>query len=263
MEQQYKLYNADCLDILPGEYEGKVNLILTSPPYDTLRNYGGIDFDFESVASAITPCLVPGGVLVWIVNDATINGSETCTSFKHALYFVEHCGLNLHDTMIYAKGNGPHTGATNIRYRQAFEYMFVFSNGSPANVSLINDIPARKPGKNFIGGRRKPDGSLRASSIEYVPDVLTRRNIWEYTIGYGHSAEMGVCYEHPAIFPLQLAKDHIVSWSKEGDLVLDPMAGSGTTLRAAVNLGRQAVGIEIEEKYCDIIRTRMQQGVLV
>jgi DNA modification methylase len=119
-----KIICGDCLEVMKKIPDGSVDLVLTSPPYDNLRTYNGYNFDFEGIAKELHRVTKDGGVIVWVVGDATIKGSETGTSFKQALYFKE-IGFNLHDTMIYHKNNYP--PLTHNRYEQCFEYMFVFS----------------------------------------------------------------------------------------------------------------------------------------
>ena len=255
------LYHGDCVDVLPAAGV-KANLILTSPPYDNLRTYGGHGFDFDSVADACVGALSDGGVLVWVVADATVDGSETGTSFRQALGFMER-GLRLHDTMIYQKSGGFPT-KNEPRYRRAFEYMFVFSNGKPVSVNLIADQPSAYAGTVVKPKVRQSNGSTKSGPAYTIPDYITRTSVWSYSVGYGkaHNGDMSI-HQHPATFPLALAKDHILTWTNHGDVVLDPMAGSGTTLRAAKDLGRTAIGVEIHADYLPIITGRMAQGVLV
>ena len=264
----WRLLNARAQDVLPGEYAGRVNLVVTSPPYDGLRQYGGYAgaFDFDAIADALIPCLAPGGVIVWVVADAVVDGSETGTSFRQALGFMER-GLRLHQTMAYEKKHS-HPISAN-RYNRSMEFVFVFSNGAPAAANMIADRPNQYPGQVrkavYTGGRGSgTDGKSKAMANE-KPDARfgRRTEIWSYKTGYHQSAPgFPDAHDHPAIFPYRLAADHITTWSNPGDLVLDPMAGSGTTLRAAVNLGRRAVGVEVNPTYCDLIRRRMAQQAL-
>lgn len=210
-----RLYNSDCLDILKIIPENSIDLTLTSPPYDNLRNYNGNieqwSFEkFKSIASEIYRITKQGGIVVWVVGDATIKGSETGTSFKQALYFMQ-CGFNLHDTMIYEKNSSTFPAKSNgNRYTQIFEYMFVFSKGKPKIAHLICDKHNKWAGhKDFSGKLSKP-----------VPEFSPRTNIWKYTTSFNDKTG------HPAVFPEKLAEDNILSWSNEGDLVLDPFMGS-------------------------------------
>lgn len=257
------IYHGDCRDILP--HLPPVDLVLTSPPYDALREYGKtFQWDFAETADRLVPLISPGGIIVWIVGDQTIEGSETGSSFRQCLYFMEK-GLRLHDTMIYKKAGCPFPEIN--RYYPAFEYMFVFSNGKPITVSLIAD----KKNINFgapagEGSQRMPDGSTRPMSAKgknkKIKEFSIRQNVWEYSVGYLQSAKEPYIFQHPAIFPEALARDHILSWSNGASIILDPFMGSGTTLRAAKDLGRKAIGIEIEKKYCDIAVKRLRQEVL-
>ena len=254
------LYHGDCADVLPA-VGVKANLILTSPPYDNLRTYGGHGFEFDRVADACVAALAEGGVLVWVVADATVDGSETGTSFRQALGFMER-GLKLHDTMIYAKIGQPYPAST--RYAQVFEYMFVFAKGDPKIINLLKDNPNRWAGTSTWGktSSRKTDGTLSVGKPQQVAANGLRGNVWTYHCGHGYGQTDKLAYEHPATFPYALALDHITTWTNPGDVVLDPMAGSGTTLRAAKNLGRKAVGVEIHEDYLHIITERLSQSVL-
>jgi site-specific DNA-methyltransferase (adenine-specific) len=222
-----------------------VNLVLTSPPYDNLRSYDGYEFDFESIARELYRVLAQDGILVWIVGDATIDGSETGTSFRQALFFKE-LGLKLHDTMIYEKNSPAYPAQRNgNRYTQIFEFMFVFAKGSVPK-QLICDKPNKWAGhKDFSGKLKNP-----------VPEFSPRNNIWKYVTSFN-----GV--KHPAPFPEQLAMDHILSWSKENDIVYDPFMGSGTTAKMAVLAGRQFIGSEISGAYVELANKRLEDTGLI
>ena len=229
-----------------------VDLTITSPPYDNLRDYKGYTFDFEAVAGELFRVTKEGGVVVWIVGDATVDGSETGTSFRQALYFIE-IGFNLHDTMIYQKNNYPFPPSN--RYFGVFEYMFVFSKGNP---KTFNPIRVRTKNKCGTRNTRKKDGSLIKMKYETGKEFRNKENVWIYTTGSNHSTRDKVAFKHPAIFPEQLAEDHIKSWSNEGDIVLDPMCGSGTTCKMALLNNRRFIGIDISEEYCDIANERIK-----
>lgn len=237
-----------------------IDLVVTSPPYDNLRTYGGHSWDFEGVAQQLWRIIKPGGVVVWIVADATIDGSETGTSFRQALRFKE-IGFRLHDTMIY-EWIKPFPEST--RYHPAFEYMFVLSNGAPRSFNCIKDrVNAYAGHVKTSRMERQPNGVNRRPSREYsVGEFASRFNIWKVPSGFTCSSSESFAYEHPAIFPEALARDHILSWSNEGDLVLDPFAGSFTTCKMARLLGRRWIGIEINEAYCEIGRKRLKENLL-
>ena len=249
-----KCYNENCLDTMVRMPDGFIDLTVTSPPYDNLRTYNGYSFDFEAVAKELFRVTKKGGVVVWVVGDATIKGSETGTSFKQALYFKE-IGFNLHDTMIYEKDTQPCHDPRNKRYKQYFEYMFILSKGKPNTYNEIQDIPTKNPGKVLKKAtKRKPDGSMRHFTEEgrevKIKDYMARKNIWIF-----NTDKRGA--EHPAMFPEQLANDHIISWSNEGDLIYDPFMGSGTTAKMAILNKRNWIGSEISEEYCKIIERRI------
>jgi DNA modification methylase len=245
-----EVIQGDCLIEMQKIPDKSIDMILTSPPYDNLRDYKGYTFDFEGIAKELYRVTKQGGVVVWVVGDATIKGSETGTSFKQALFFKE-IGFNLHDTMIYQKQN-PMPLNSN-RYENCFEYMFVFSKGKPNIVNKILE-PSKTAGTPNHGTYYKSDGTLvkKHGSGRLVKDNKVKSNIWIYPIG--HNAK-GL--KHPATFPEKLAEDHILSWSNEGDTILDPMAGSGTTLKMAKKNNRNYIGIEISQEYIDIINKRL------
>ena len=243
-----QVIQGDSLEILKTLEDNSIDLTVTSPPYDNLRTYNGYTFDFEGIAKELFRVTKQGGVVVWVVGDATINGSETGTSFKQALYFKE-IGFNLHDTMIYEKSTSPFPMHT--RCNQLFEFMFIFSKGKPKTFNPIK-IPTITGGqkKEVDGGYRNKDGSIKKAGYSTRKMTKTIGNIWRYSVG-------GKSTNHPASFPEKLAEDHILSWSNEGDTVLDPMAGSGTTLKMAKKNNRNYIGIEISEEYIDIINKRL------
>lgn len=255
-----KLYNGDCLEVMDKLIaEGvKVDLVVTSPPYDNLRTYNNTlnwNFDiFKNIANKLKDILADGGVIVWVVADATINGSETGTSFKQALYFKE-IGLNIHDTMIYRKLN--YVPLTHNRYEQEFEYMFCFSKGKPKTFNPIK-VPCKYAGKEPWGSRsfyKKSDGELVKVGKKKVGDTKIKGNIFEYQIGGKTETKE---YRHPAMFQLKLAQDHIISWSNENDTVLDPFMGSGTTGVACKRLNRNFIGIELCKNYFEIAKKRIE-----
>ena len=247
----------DCLDVMKNIPDNYIDLTVTSPPYDNLRTYNGFVFDFEGTAQELYRVTKPGGVVVWVVNDKVTNGSESGTSFRQALGFVQ-IGFNLHDTMIWYKTN-PMPIKSN-RYQPSFEYMFVLSKGKPNTFNPIK-VPASYAGEKKLKKHRtfrQADGTVKEATgtSEIVRDSRIKHNVWNFTAGYMHSSKDKIAYNHPAIFPEKLAEDHILSWSNPGDTVLDPMCGSGTTCKMAVKTDRQYIGIDISEEYCNIARKR-------
>jgi site-specific DNA-methyltransferase (adenine-specific) len=248
-----EIINGDCLEVIKGFEDESIDLTVTSPPYDNLRVYNGFSFDFDGIAKELYRVTKSGGVVVWVVGDATIKGSETGTSFKQALYFKE-IGFNLHDTMIWEKSSFNHDPRRG-RYKQYFEYMFVLTKGKPKTYNEIKDVPIKNAGKLVKSSKRLPNGSIRDYGYIKMGDFQARSNIWRVN-------QQTKSNGHPAIFPEKLAEDHILSWSNPGDIVLDPMCGSGTTLAMAKKNGRKYIGIEISKEYCSIAENRLKQQVL-
>lgn len=243
-----RTYNIDCVEGMRNIADDTIDMAITSPPYDDMRRYNGYTWDFEKTAKEMYRVMKNGGVVVWVVNDATVKGSETGTSFKQALFFRD-IGFNLHDTMIWEK-----TGMlpTQDRYYNIFEYMFVFSKGKPKTMNFICDH------KTTGGGRlQKKDacinkGKQQTGTGTFVRKEFSRRtNIWRIPIGKNAETK-----GHPAPFPEQLVRDHVITWSNPGDVVLDPFMGSGTTAKVCLETGRNYIGFEISEEYCEIERMR-------
>ncbi len=249
-----EIYCGDNIELIKQLTDNSIDLTITSPPYDNLRTYKGYTFNFETLAHELFRVTKQGGVVVWVVGDATINGSETGTSFKQALYFMK-CGFRLHDTMIYEKNSSSFPAKKNgNRYTQIFEYMFVFSKGTP-KCNLICDKPNKWAGYTNWGKNtqyNKKGELVKTKNIKPVPEYSPRNNIWRYVSGFNDKTG------HPAVFPEQLAKDHIISWSDPGDVVFDPFMGSGTTAKMALKNGRNFIGFEISQEYVDIANERIK-----
>ena len=250
------IYHGDCVDVMRTFPEGVIDLTVTSPPYDNLRTYKGYTFNFEGIAKELYRVTKDGGVVVWVVGDATIKGSETGTSFKQALYFKE-IGFNLHDTMIWQKNCLP---KNHNRYEQEFEYMFIFSKGKPNVFSPIR-VENKQAGRKFSGQTFRHTGkeTEKLHSQKPVKKTRIKGNVWFLDTGYMRTTKDKYAYKHPAMFPEQLAQDHILSWSNPGDIVLDPMCGSGTTCKMAKLNGRNYIGIDIAEEYVEMARRRVEE----
>lgn len=263
MNEDIKLYHGDCIEVMQDLIRKgvKVDLTVTSPPYDNLRTYNGTcewNFDiFKKVAKCLYDITKDGGVVVWVVGDATINGSETGTSFRQALYFKE-IGFNLHDTMIWEKSTFTATGALKTRYGQVFEYMFILSKGKIKTFNPIKDKKNKTEGYKIHGTIRNADGSMRRKSSigKIIQSYGVRFNVWRL-----NTENSSLRKFHPAIFPEQLANDHILSWSNEGDFVLDCFMGSGTTGKMAVLNNRKFVGIEKVKEYFDLSEKRINEAI--
>jgi DNA modification methylase len=251
-----QIIEGSCVEIMQQFDDNVIDLTVTSPPYDDLRNYKGYVFPFKDIAKELYRVTKSGAVLVWVVADATINGSETGTSFMQALYFKE-IGFNLHDTMIFRKRN-PIPQIYRKRYNNEFEYMFVFSKGTVKTHNPIK-IDCKHAGLELNGTTYKnysKNEQKREKLAKPVKQKKIKGNIWEYVVG--KKEEDQEAKGHPAPFPCQLVRDHITSWTNFGDIVLDPMCGSGTTPRVSCELGRNYIGIDISHEYCELARNRIQ-----
>jgi site-specific DNA-methyltransferase (adenine-specific) len=258
-----RVIHGDCSEIMSHMPDECVNLTVTSPPYDDLRNYNGYSFPFEEIAKQLYRVTKQGGIVVWVVGDKTEKGSETLTSFKQAIYFKE-IGFNLHDTMIYQKPNPFGTsGKGSKRYRQGFEYMFVLSKGKPNTFNPLTEPckdAGRKP-KPTTRKNRQSDGlpfdAIRKLDVTVNEEKL-KTNVWSIDSGYMRTTKDKFAYAHPAMYPERLAEDHILSWSNEGDTVFDCFCGSGTTLKMAYLNNRNYIGIDCSLEYVELSRKRLK-----
>jgi site-specific DNA-methyltransferase (adenine-specific) len=249
----YKILNGNCLNVMREKIpDNSIDLTVTSPPYDDLRKYNGYSFDFEEIAKELYRVTKDGGVVVWVVGDKTSKSSESGTSFKQALFFKE-IGFNLHDTMIWRKTN-PMPKVKTKRYFDVFEYIFILSKGTPKTFNPIMQ-QCKMGGKKYDSTCKNIDGeSGRTKKTFILNNERYKDNIWDIAIAQNKTS-------HPAVFPEQIANDHIISWSNEGDLVFDPFLGSGTTGKMAVLNNREFIGIDISEEYCKIAKERIENAI--
>ncbi len=252
------LYCGDCLEVMRELPSESVQCVVTSPPYDNLRVYGGHSWDFECVAHELKRVVCDGGIVCWNVGDSVVDGSETLTSFKQAIYFKDMAGFRVHDTMIYRKRNFSHP--ERMRYHQIFEYVFIFSNGEPRCFNPIRDKRNRWSGSGTFGKNtiRERDGSMTTRKRNIINELGIRGNVWDCKT----AGQENVCkaLPHPAMMPFDLCRDLILSWSNPGDTVFDPFFGSGTTGAACVQTGRKCIGIEVNKEYCEIAAKRIDMA---
>jgi len=261
------LYNENCLETIGRMKrlkEPPVDMVITSPPYGSLREYEGYGFDFEAIAQGLFDVMKDGAVLVWIVGDQVKDGSESLQSFKQAIFFVDQVGFKLNDTMIYKKIGGlPNNDG--CRYEQEFEYAFCFSKGMPKTFNPIMKYNKwfgikNKENSGNVGTSKDKKTKHSAMKERTVKEKSPIGNVWEYGVGFKKSTTDDISFQHPAIFPEKLAADHIRSWSNPGDLIFEPMAGSGTVIKAAISLNRDWVASEISTKYCnEVIKPRLSR----
>lgn len=250
------VYQADCVEFMQSMDENYVDLTVTSPPYDNLRNYKGYSFDFENIAKGLFRVTKVGGIVVWVVGDKILNGDRTLTSFRQAMFF-QSVGFNVHDVMIYKKKNTPFMRSN--AYTNCYEFMFVFSKVKVNTFNRLMDKTVRQ-GMEGMPYNKGADGVNR-KTVKELKAEKTRINIWEYAVGLGGTTSDREAFKHPAVFPEKLAEDHILSWTNPGDVVFDPMCGSGTTCKMAKKNSRQYIGCDISEEYVEIARKRIEKCV--
>jgi DNA modification methylase len=252
-----KIYHENCLDTLHRMPDDYVDMTITSPPYDDLREYNGYHFPVEEIAESLFRKTATGGVVIWVVGDKTVNGSETLTSFRHAIIFKE-AGFNVHDTMLYVKNN-PIPSDCGKRYRQSFEYMFCFSKGQPKTFNPLTE-PTKSAGTKIKAFRITERGRGNVPLEDIGRQIKSERkvsNIFTYNVGTSSSRDR-IAFEHPAIFPEQLVEDQIRTWTHEDDLVYDPFMGSGTTAKIAELLKRRWLGSEVSANYVHLSQRRIE-----
>lgn len=248
-----KIICGDCIEIMQKMPEESIDLTVTSPPYDELRNYNGYHFDFEGIAKNLFRVTKKGGIVVWVVGDKIKNGNKSLTSFKQALFF-QSAGFNIHDVMIYRKKNTPFMRSN--AYTNGFEFMFVLSKESPKTFNPLKVKTARQ-GQEMLPFNKRADGINKKILGELKPEK-TMTNIWEYAVGLHGTTSDKIAFKHPAVFPEKLAEDHILSWTDPGDVVFDPMCGSGTTCKMALKNNRLYIGCDISSEYVELTKERLE-----
>ncbi len=248
-----KIYSGDCIKFMENLPDNCIDLTVTSPPYDNLRDYNGYSFNYDNIAKQLFRITKIGGIVVWVVGDKIVKGNKTLTSFKQALSF-QQTGFNVHDTMIYKKKNTPFMRSN--AYTNCFEFMFIFSKGSPKTFNPLKEKTVRS-GEEMLVCNKKADG-INKKVLGKLKEEKTKTNVWEYAVGFGGTTKDKIAFKHPAVFPEKLAEDHIISWTNIGDIVFDPMCGSGTTCKMALLNGRKYLGCDISEEYVTIAKERLK-----
>jgi len=254
-EKKIRIEKGDCLEFAKKHIATRaIDMVVTSPPYDNLRKYNGFEFDEDATIKALYDVVKIGGVVAWVVQDATVKGSKTGSSFRQALKFKE-AGFNIHDVMIWNKGCFSAVGALHSRYAPVFEYIFIFSKGAPRVFNPLKDRPNKHAGTFVHGNIRQKDGTVKDMSGKGVKKIGAfgqRFNVWEMPPVMSRKDT-----SHPAPFPVRLASDLIISWTRPGDLVFDPFTGSGSTAVAALQTGRQFIGCDISAEYVEMAKNRI------
>lgn len=250
-----KLHVANSVEFMKNNMDiDSIDLTVTSPPYDDLRNYNGYKFEFEEIAEELFRVTKKGGIVVWVVGDRIKKGNKSLTSFKQALFF-QQIGFNVHDVMIYAKKNTPFMRSN--AYTNGYEYMFILSKGKPNTFNPLKE-PTARSGMEMLVHNKGPDAKNN-KVLKELKKNKTKSNIWYYAVGLGGSTSDKNAFKHPAIYPENLARDHILSWSNVGDVVFDPMCGSGTTCKMAALNGRDYIGVDISREYINIAQERLKK----
>jgi len=255
MVELNKIYESNCVNFMKEVEDNFIDLTVTSPPYDNLRNYKGYKFQFEEIAEQLFRITKNGGIVVWVVGDKINNGDRTLTSFNQALHF-QKIGFNVHDVMIYKKKNTPFMRSN--AYTNCYEFMFVFSKGKPNKFNPLLTVTKRQ-GREKLVVNKKADG-INKKVWGILKKEKTRTNVWEYAVGLHGSTSDKIAFIHPAVFPEKLAEEHILSWTNEGDIVFDPMCGSGTTCKMAKLHNRRYIGVDISKEYCNIAKERIRMA---
>ncbi len=248
-----KIILGDAIEVMGSMPDSSIDLTVTSPPYDELRNYNGYSFNFEGMARSLFRITKKGGVLVWVVGDKIKNGNKSLTSFRQALLFQE-IGFNVHDVMVYKKKNTPFMRSN--AYTNCFEFMFVLSKGSPKTFNPLKTKTVRH-GQEMLPFNKKADG-INKKIMKELKAEKTMTNIWEYAVGLGGSTNDKIAFKHPAVFPEKLVEDHVVSWTNKNDIVFDPMCGSGTTCKMAAINNRHYIGCDISKEYVELAKKRLK-----
>jgi site-specific DNA-methyltransferase (adenine-specific) len=247
-----QIYCGDCVDLMKKIAPNSIDLVVTSPPYDTLRNYNGFSFTFEKIVAELLRVLNDQGIIVWVIGDKIENGNKSLTSFRQAIYFQEH-GFKIHDVMIYQKKNTPFMRSN--AYTNCYELMIVLSKKGPKTFNPIM-VKTRRKGFEMLPHNKLADG-INKKALGELKEQKVKNNIWQYAVGLGGTTKDKIAFTHPAVFPEKLAEDQIITWTNEGDIVLDPMCGSGTTCKMAMINNRHFIGIDISDEYCEIAKKRL------
>ena len=249
--------NAEVLSTMPAD---SVHLALTSPPYGTLRTYDGKpQWDFAALRRELLRVLVDGGIVAWVVGDQVVQGGKRCIPEEHTLAFRDS-GFVVHDIIIYHKLGCPSRPRNNAHWN-VHDRIIIASKGKPRTVNP-DRIPCNTAGDvKGKGYQRAKDGGVSTRSRSGpIADTKPESNLWSFMAGWPVTTADKFAYSHPALMPEPLAAKIINAFSVEGDIVLDPFAGAGTTMEIAKLLNRRWCGIEISERYAELARRRVESA---
>jgi len=254
-----QLICSDCVSGMQSMPDGCVHLTVTSPPWDRMRTFKGNRLSWEMfciVAAELYRITCAGGVVCWHVGEQVKDFAESLTSRRQLIHFVDEIGFSCHKTLFLDINNG-----NNGKMKQypSPQRVYVLSKGRPRTINLIKDIPNKCFGdyKSFTNYRR--DDFRERSEPAEIPEFRIRGPIWKYHTGTDNASEKYVRAGHPAIMPEKLARDLIYTWSGQGNLVFDPFAGSGTTLKMASLQGRHYLGFEIVSEFAALGNRRLSE----
>jgi hypothetical protein len=251
----------DALEILSRIPAGSIPLTLFSPPYDGIRDYGkNWSLDYKTLGRLLFGATCDGGVCAVVIGDGTKDFAKSLTTFRWAVDWVDNTGWRLFECCIYSRHGNPGAWWTQ-RFRVDHEYILIFFKGDRLRcfdkTALM--IPSKHAGKVYSGTDRLTNGGFKKIEPKAVNDLKCRGTIWGYATSNSEGNRTKL--EHPATFPDRLADDLIHCFSKPGDLVFDPMCGSGTTCVMAAKAKRDYLGIEINPEYHSIAMKRIQAEV--
>ncbi|MBR1921447.1 MAG: site-specific DNA-methyltransferase [Kiritimatiellae bacterium] len=251
-----KIICGDSAAVMEKFPDNSIDMVVTSPPYDSIRDYKGFSADLSKIGRETFRVLKEGGIAVVVIQDQTKNYGKTLTSFRLAIDWCDNAGFKLFECLIYKK-LGAEGAWWNKRFRVDHEYMMVFLKGDrPAyfNKDPLK-IPSKHGGKVMTGGGTRLTSGIRiATRAIHINPMKCRGTVWAYeTAGDGSRLK----HQHPATYPDRLPYDFIQCFCPEKGIVLDPFMGSGTTALAAKSLKRFYVGIDISQEYVDLAERRV------
>jgi DNA modification methylase len=233
-----------------------IDIVVTSPPYDRIRDYNGFECNLHNIGEQLSRVLKDGGIIVMVIQDQTKDFGKSLTTFRTILDWCDNFNLKLFETVIYKK-HGAEGAWWTKRFRVDHEYIPVFLKGKrPAYFTKEHlKIPSKHAGKTMTGcATRLTNGSTLKSKKLKINPTKCRGTIWDYvTCGDGGKLK----HEHPATFPDKIPVDFIETFCPPGGIVLDPFMGSGTTALAALNLGRNFLGFDISNEYVSLANKRV------